>query len=124
MTRRGNRGINKELKWNGERRERHGKHCSSGVVELCALRTLKLGEKQKESLQPETTDTPLSCSTGDHLVDSRGKFAQAALHHLFETGASCLLSRVSEIILYRQFCGQYPLLITGKHNTFYGLYGM
>lgn len=68
-------------------------------------RTLKFGEQRKESWKPETTDKPLSCRTGDHLVDSRDKFTKAAFCHLFATQASCLLNRTSEIILYRRFSG-------------------
>lgn len=49
-----------------------------------AFGTLKLGEQQNKSLQPEATDKSLHCSTGDHLVGLRSKIAQAASHHLLK----------------------------------------
>lgn len=79
-------------------------------------RTLKSREQQNESLQPEATDKSLSCSTGDHLVDVRGKFAQAAPHDLFEIQASSLLSRTQKLFFRDSSRGSYLILITSTHN--------
>lgn len=81
-----------------------------------AYRTLKSREQQNESLQPEATDKSLSCSTGDHLVDVRGKFAQAAPHDLFEIQASSLLSRTQKLFFRDSSRGSYLILITSTHN--------
>lgn len=57
----------------------------SAFVRRRAFRTLKSGEQHNESLQPEAADKSTACSAAGLLVDLRGKFAQAALHDLFET---------------------------------------